>query len=61
MASVYVFRHFGISAKDHMDKQLLLICVLTFVIHLIGTLAYSVRLAGIRTRRIAVSLAGCRT
>lgn len=40
-----------------MDRQLLFICFLTFVIHLIGTLAYSVRIAGIRTRRIAVSLA----
>ncbi|HAT30902.1 MAG TPA: DUF2837 domain-containing protein [Janthinobacterium sp.] len=40
-----------------MDKQLLFICFLTFVIHLIGTLAYSVRIAGIRTKRIAVSLA----
>ncbi|HEX8787014.1 MAG TPA: lipid II flippase Amj family protein [Telluria sp.] len=40
-----------------MDPQLLLICFLTFVIHLIGTLAYSVRIAGVRTRRIAVSLA----
>jgi hypothetical protein len=40
-----------------MDTQLLLICFLTFVIHLIGTLAYSVRIAGIRTKRIAVSLA----
>ena len=40
-----------------MDKQLLFICFLTFVIHLIGTLAYSVRIAGVRTRRIAVSLA----
>lgn len=40
-----------------MDKQLLLICALTFIIHFIGTLAYSVRIAGIRTRRIAVSLA----
>src|SRR5438067_10354863 len=40
-----------------MDPQLLLICCLTFVIHLIGTLAYSVRIAGVRTRRIAVSLA----
>ncbi|QJE02777.1 DUF2837 family protein [Massilia forsythiae] len=40
-----------------MDSQLLLLCFLTFVIHLIGTLAYSVRIAGIRTRRIAVSLA----
>lgn len=40
-----------------LDTQLLLICFLTFVIHLIGTLAYSVRIAGIRTKRIAVSLA----
>lgn len=40
-----------------MDKQLFFICFLTFVIHLVGTLAYSVRIAGIRTRRIAVSLA----
>ena len=40
-----------------MDKQLLLICALTFIIHIISTLAYSVRIAGIRTRRIAVSLA----
>ncbi|MFL6672266.1 MAG: lipid II flippase Amj family protein [Massilia sp.] len=40
-----------------MDRQLLLLCFLTFVIHLIGTLAYSVRIAGVRTRRIAVSFA----
>ena len=40
-----------------MDHQLFLICFLTFVIHLIGTLAYSVRIAGVRTRRIAVSFA----
>jgi hypothetical protein len=40
-----------------MDVQLLVICLLTFVIHLIGTLAYAVRLTGVRTRRIAVSLA----
>src|SRR6188472_416357 len=40
-----------------MDRQLFVICVLTFVIHLIGTLAYSVPLTGIRTRRIAVSFA----
>ncbi len=43
--------------KVVMDKQLSLICALTFIIHIIGTLAYSVRIAGIRTRRIAVSLA----
>ena len=40
-----------------MDRQLLIICALTFVIHLIGTLAYAVRIAGVRTGRIAVSFA----
>lgn len=40
-----------------MDGQLFLIFGLTFVIHLIGTLAYSVRIAGTRTGRIAVSFA----
>src|ERR1700686_1691840 len=40
-----------------MDWNLAIICLLTFVIHLIGTLAYSVRIAGVRTRRIAVSFA----
>jgi Alternate to MurJ len=39
------------------DTNLAIICVLTFVIHLIGTLAYSARIAGVRTRRIAVSFA----
>lgn len=40
-----------------MNKQLLQICALTFIIHIIGTHACCVRIAGIRTRRIAVSLA----
>jgi hypothetical protein len=40
-----------------MDTQLVIICFLTFVIHLVGTLAYSVRIAGVRTRRIALSFA----
>jgi len=40
-----------------MDGQLWAIVVLTFIIHLIGTLAYSVRIAGTRTGRIAVSFA----
>lgn len=40
-----------------MDTNLVIICFLTFIIHLIGTLAYSVRIAGVRTRRIAVSFA----
>ncbi len=38
-----------------MDTQLLIICGLTFVIHVIATLAYAVRIAGVRTRRIAMS------
>lgn len=38
-----------------MDTQLLIICILTFIIHLIGTLAYAARIAGVRTRRIAIS------
>jgi hypothetical protein len=40
-----------------MDLNLLIICFLTFIIHLIGTLAYSIRIAGVRTRRIAVTFA----
>jgi hypothetical protein len=40
-----------------MDWQLAALCALTFLIHLIGTLAYAVRIAGVRTRRIAVSFA----
>ncbi|WCM24324.1 lipid II flippase Amj family protein [Paraburkholderia bryophila] len=40
-----------------MDTQLIIICALTFVIHVIATLAYAVRIAGVRTRRIAVSFA----
>jgi len=39
-----------------MDRGLFLIFALTFIIHLIGTLAYSVRISGTRTGRIAVSL-----
>lgn len=38
-----------------MDAQLMIICGLTFVIHVIATLAYAVRIAGVRTRRIALS------
>lgn len=40
-----------------MDLQLLIICILTFAINLIGTLAYAARIAGVRTRRIAMSFA----
>lgn len=40
-----------------MDSQLAIICLLTFGINLIGTLAYAARIAGVRTRRIAMSFA----
>jgi hypothetical protein len=40
-----------------MNLQVQLVFFLTFVIHLIGTLAYAVRIAGVRTGRIAVSFA----
>ncbi len=40
-----------------MDLQLAALCALTFVIHLVGALAYAARIAGVRTRRIAVSFA----
>ncbi len=39
-----------------MNATLALILALTFVVHLIDTLAYSVRIAGVRVRRLAVSL-----
>jgi hypothetical protein len=40
-----------------LDPQLIVLCVLTFIIYLIGALAYAARIAGVRTRRIAVSFA----
>lgn len=40
-----------------MTTQVKLVFLLTFVIHLIGMFSYAVRIAGVRTRRIAVSLA----
>jgi len=40
-----------------MDAQLFIICLLTALINLIGTLAYAARIAGVRTRRIAMSFA----
>lgn len=40
-----------------MSTQILIVFGLTFIINLISTLSYSVRIAGIRTGRIAVSLA----
>jgi len=40
-----------------MDTQLVIICLLTAGINLIGTLAYAARIAGVRTRRIAMSFA----
>jgi hypothetical protein len=40
-----------------MSAQVTLVFVLTFVIHLVSTLSYALRIAGVRTGRIAVSLA----
>jgi len=40
-----------------LDCQLFILCGLTFIIHLVGTLAYAVRIAGVRTGRIAVCFA----
>ena len=40
-----------------MDPQLAVLFALTFIIHLVATLAYSVRIAGTRTGKIAISLA----
>src|SRR6188768_2257696 len=40
-----------------MDLELLMICLFTLVIHLIGTLGFSVRIAAVRTRKIALAFA----
>jgi Alternate to MurJ len=39
------------------DWPIFNICMLTLVIHLIGALAYAARIAGVRTRKIALSFA----
>ncbi len=40
-----------------MDYRIILVCIINFIITLIGTLAYSVRIVGIRTGKIAISSA----
>jgi Amj-like protein len=40
-----------------MNTQLALVCLLTFIIHLISTISYALKIAGVRTGRIAVSFA----
>lgn len=40
-----------------MSSQIIIVILLNFIISLIGTLAYSVRLVGVRTGKIAVSFA----
>ena len=42
---------------DNLSVQIILVLLLTFVINLISTLSYSVRIVGIRTRKIAISFA----
>lgn len=39
-----------------MDSQLLFLCLLSASIHVISTLSYGLRITGVRTRRIALSL-----
>lgn len=45
----------ALERKFGMDAQLVVIVALTFVIHLIGTLAYAFRIAGIRSGHIAIA------
>ena len=40
-----------------MSTQVAVVFALTFFIHLTGTLSYALRLAGVRTGRVAVSFA----
>lgn len=40
---------------DDITIRLIIVCVMTTVIHLINTLNYSVRLAGVRTKRLAIA------
>ena len=40
-----------------MTIQILIVIILTFIIHLVSTLSYSIRLVGVRTGKIAVSFA----
>src|SRR6478672_6957994 len=40
-----------------MTTQIVIVLILTFIINLITTLSYSVRIVGIRTGRIAISFA----
>src|SRR5215510_6410081 len=40
-----------------MTPQILIVLILTFIINLITTLSYSVRIVGIRTGRVAISFA----
>lgn len=50
-------RTLSASIIDNMTIQILIVLILTFVINLITTLSYSVRIVGIRTGRIAISFA----
>jgi len=43
--------------SNQMTIQILLVLVFTLIIHLVSTLSYSVRIVGIRTRKIAISFA----
>jgi hypothetical protein len=46
-----------IGVRKTVNTQVKLVFLLTFLIHLMSMLSYAIRIAGVRTRRIAVSLA----
>jgi hypothetical protein len=41
--------------SEHMNRTVIIVMFLTFIITIIGTLAYSVRIVGVKTGKIAVS------
>src|SRR5215472_16169785 len=51
----FILGGLSIAIRNLMDAQLATLFVLTFAINLIGTLAYAARIAGVRTRRIALA------
>jgi hypothetical protein len=43
--------------EDFMSTQIIIVIVLTFIIYIISTLSYSVRIVGVKTGRIAIAFA----
>lgn len=60
LTSYAVFAAYGIvkwdnSREDKLNIQIVIVLILNFIISIIGTLAYSIRLVGVRTGKIAVT------